>query len=162
MTDAAAYPSCTHGKKIYERCESCEADARAGKHGGFERAPLASNERNLLPCPFCGSAAQVFGKNIVGCIETVKCTATVDFGHYDGLDEVVAAWNRRAVETPAEESDSGWYVEEWCGGDDWRRHAVAHIWEYAADAREQLDELMHRYQNTTFRLAQKTSPNQGE
>jgi hypothetical protein len=43
MTDASAYPSCVHGRKIYERCEACEAGAKAGAHGGFERAPLAAD-----------------------------------------------------------------------------------------------------------------------
>jgi len=51
MTDANAYPACVHGKKVYEYCAQCEADARAGKHGGFERAqpPLASKKRVERP-----------------------------------------------------------------------------------------------------------------
>jgi hypothetical protein len=47
MTDAAAYPSCVHGRKVYERCTECEADMKAGKHGGFERASLASKQKML-------------------------------------------------------------------------------------------------------------------
>lgn len=48
MTDAAAYPSCVHGRKIYERCEPCEEGAKRGEHGGFRRAPESSNGETLV------------------------------------------------------------------------------------------------------------------
>lgn len=52
MTDAAAYPSCVHGKKIYERCVSCEADMLLGKHGGIEKvcdSAVANGEGRQVP-----------------------------------------------------------------------------------------------------------------
>jgi hypothetical protein len=45
----------------------------------------------------CGKPAKVYGKNMVGCTDNVHCTVIVDFGHYDGLDEVIAAWNKRTA-----------------------------------------------------------------
>lgn len=46
----------------------------------------------------------------------------------------------------------GWTVEEQADGG-WRRHALAQIWQTKADARLQLDDLMHKHRTTTFRLS---------
>lgn len=53
--------------------------------------------KDLLPCPFCGKAAKVYGVNLVGCVDTVSCGAQVDWGHFYGPDPVIAAWNKRAA-----------------------------------------------------------------
>jgi hypothetical protein len=58
------------------------------------------------------------------------------------------------MDSPPVETEGGWYVEE-LAGSQWRRHALAHIWETRADARLQLDDLMHKHQTTTFRLVQR-------
>lgn len=58
----------------------------------------------LKPCPFCGSAGTVFADNMVGCVETVKCGANIDFGHWTGyadngtpaVEFVIEQWNKRA------------------------------------------------------------------
>lgn len=59
--------------------------------------------KDLLPCPFCGKAAKVYGVNLVGCVDTVGCGAQVDWGHFYGPDAVIAAWNKRAAPEPAAE-----------------------------------------------------------
>lgn len=53
--------------------------------------------KDLLPCPFCGKDAKVYGVNLVGCVDTVGCGAQVDWGHFYGPDPVIAAWNKRAA-----------------------------------------------------------------
>ena len=61
----------------------------------------------LLPCPFCGSRAVVFGSNMVGCAE-FECGANIDFGHWVGKTSdgtpaehfVIKQWNKRAEDKP--------------------------------------------------------------
>lgn len=58
----------------------------------------------LLPCPFCGGEAKIYGENMVGCADTLNCGANVDFGHWCGTDaagvpavkHVIDQWNTRA------------------------------------------------------------------
>ena len=52
----------------------------------------------LLPCPFCGSRAVVFGDPSVGCAE-FECGATIDFGHWVGVEDGVPAYH--------------WVIEQW-------------------------------------------------
>lgn len=57
----------------------------------------------LLPCPFCGHRAVIFGQPSVGCADIHGCGAIIDFGHWVGVDEdripaehwVVEQWNKR-------------------------------------------------------------------
>jgi hypothetical protein len=53
MTDTADYPSCVHRRKIFERCEACELDAKLGKHGGFERAEPTTEQASYRHTHLC-------------------------------------------------------------------------------------------------------------
>jgi hypothetical protein len=57
MTDAAAYPRCKHGRAIFERCTECEADMKAGKHGGFDPATPSSKTVNAITRFLIGKVA---------------------------------------------------------------------------------------------------------
>lgn len=63
------------------------------------------------------------------------------------LDQFVALLRRTESRT------SGWTIEVQTE-DGWIRHALAHAWESKADARQQLNDLMHRFRTMTFRLRQ--------
>lgn len=54
----------------------------------------------LLPCPFCGGAAQRYEANIDtggSAIECVKCKASTAL-HFDRKENLVSSWNDRAAE----------------------------------------------------------------
>ena len=59
---------------------------------------------DLLPCPFCGKPAKIYGTNLVGCEDTVNCGGEVDWGHNINPAGPIAAWNRRAL--PAVQPDA--------------------------------------------------------
>lgn len=61
---------------------------------------MTSEAPELLPCPFCGKPARVFGSNMVGCEDQSNCGANVDWGHYTKGDGPKQAWNRRADLSP--------------------------------------------------------------
>jgi hypothetical protein len=62
-----------------------------------------SDAAKLLPCPFCGSKAEIAsypscdccGKTWNACVECTKCSAEVS--HFDTDAEAVHAWNTRAL-----------------------------------------------------------------
>jgi len=55
---------------------------------------------DLKPCPFCGSDAIMNYKNLIHCIETVKCGAQVESGDHGDLtvELTVKSWNTRVTE----------------------------------------------------------------
>ena len=62
---------------------------------------LASEARDLLPCPFCGGEAAAyvehskFPPGYYYGVECDKCDART--GEFDHKEEAIAAWNRRAL-----------------------------------------------------------------
>lgn len=59
-----------------------------------------------MPCPHCGKPGKVYGENMVGCDDTQACGATMDFGHWCGIENgipavhwVIKQWNTRVDST---------------------------------------------------------------
>lgn len=83
---------------------------------------MMTNE--LAPCPFCGSEAKLFSRNLIGCSKTVECGATIDLGasfmtlEHDAVVKVLTEqWNSRSQtqEAVAEvcstaKGDNGWLI----------------------------------------------------
>lgn len=74
------------------------------------------------------------------------------------VHEIIGGWLKRFTPAAsAPEPCEGWTVEYELDGS-WKRHALAQIWQTKADARLQLDDLMHKHRTTTFRLAPASPP----
>lgn len=93
--------------------------------------------KDLLPCPFCGKAAKVYGVNLVGCVDTVGCGAQVDWGHFYGPDPVIAAWNKRAAPEPkSDRCNALWLGCQLPPGHDGNHRCGAAVWSSSQPPRD--------------------------
>ena len=55
------------------------------------------NNVKLLPCPFCGAAAQMRYVNLINCTDTVSCGAEIHMGDSGErtAEYAIASWNSR-------------------------------------------------------------------
>lgn len=60
---------------------------------------------NLLPCPFCGGVAEVWGQGIDWVVKCVKCNAKSTWTYTEA--EAIEAWNRR----PQQVEDYRYHVD---------------------------------------------------
>ena len=52
----------------------------------------------LRPCPFCGMPAYIGKENDIDTLYYARCTCCGTQSTYGTKEEVIAAWNRRAID----------------------------------------------------------------